>query len=94
MVNIKYVTLKENWYKFFRFHCKEGHIDLWSGDMANNPNNEFKSNINLNTSTYYFRLNNGDWVNKNEFKSHFHLDFKEFCPYFTAEEIYNQFKLK
>ena len=82
----------EKWYKFTRFHCKEGYIDVWVGDQANNPNSDNKSNMNLNTTSYYIRLNNGIWLSEYEnFKRNFHLELIELHQEFTAEEIWNSY---
>ena len=32
--------IEEDWVKFRRVPCKEGHIDVWMGDAACNPNDE------------------------------------------------------
>jgi|JI10StandDraft_1071094.scaffolds.fasta_scaffold1934624_2 hypothetical protein len=61
--------LKEKWFEFTRHHCKEGFIDRWMGDSINDPNNDFKSNMQLNSHASFFRLNGTDkWVHRNMFR--------------------------
>lgn len=89
------VLLSEKWYDFIRYYCKEGYIDIWSGDLANNPNNEKKNTINLNTSSHYFRLNDSEWISGYEnFKKHFNIELVELYQDFSAEEIWNAYKTK
>ena len=56
---IKNETLSEKWFKFRRYYFKDGFIDIWSGDCANNPNSDKKSKWNLNAFATYARLNGG-----------------------------------
>jgi hypothetical protein len=87
--------LSEKWYKFIRFHCKEGYIDVWSGDSYNDPNNDEKGYFNLNTTSYYVRLNDGIWLSEYEnFKRGFHLELIELHQEFTAQEIWNSYEVK
>lgn len=60
---------QEEWVKFVRHYCKEGFIDVWCGDCADNPNNKEKRNFNLNSNETYFRLNGvGNWEKRIFFK--------------------------
>jgi hypothetical protein len=59
--------LKEKWFSFMRFYCSEGYIDRWYGDQADDPNQDEKSYINLNSLSTMFRLNGeGQWIHKSE----------------------------
>lgn len=53
----------DGWIAFERIYCKEGFIDYWAGDGANNPNNK-KMNLNKFKSFHiFFRLNeNTYWL--------------------------------
>jgi hypothetical protein len=82
--------LKEKWYEFFRYKCKEGYIDRWSGDCINNPNNEKKSPCQLNSFATYFRCGDKRWVRDRYLKHNF-LDFiKANKEKQTAEEIFKE----
>jgi hypothetical protein len=50
-------TLSEKWFTFRRVLCKEGFIDWWQGDQANDPNKDELSYYNLNSTSTMFRLN-------------------------------------
>ena len=81
--------IQEGWVKFTRTECKEGFIDVWTGDCADNPNNKHKNRWNLNSFKTYMRLNGeGKWIepDRRAVKS-FILDFKDFL---TAEEIFKE----
>ena len=83
------VRLNEDWVRFTRIYCKDGYIDKWMGDCVNDPNNDKISNIQLNSSSTYYRLNGkGKWIERNEFKQMMQLIvvFKETTP---AAEIWN-----
>lgn len=53
-------THTEGWVKFSRYQCKEGFIDHWIGDMADNPNLETQSPTVMRAFHQYFRLNGKD----------------------------------
>lgn len=62
---MKREVLKEKWYQFVRWYCKEGFIDVWSGDALSNPNDDSKNGLNINSFEKYFRLNgDGDWIKR------------------------------
>lgn len=84
---------EEGWVKFIRFNCKAGHIDKWFGDMIDNPNNPKENNLSLNSSDSYFRLNDKEWINRDEFDRTFQLIIAEMCNDFNAEEIWNTYKI-
>lgn len=57
------VLLEEGWVKFTRIYCKEGFIDVWTGDAYHNPNDKVKSKWCINSFAVYVRLNGeGEWV--------------------------------
>jgi hypothetical protein len=80
--------LEEGWVKFRRHQCKEGFIDYWMGDSINNPNESTKSRLQLNSSTAYFRLNGGKWINRREFSSEIHTYLLLLSDECTATEIW------
>jgi hypothetical protein len=87
--------LTEKWYEYIRYYCIEGTIDVWAGDMANDPNNDNKYPMNLNSTTCYVRFNGGTWVpHWGNFKKYLNIDISELHQYFTAEEIWNEYRLK
>lgn len=51
----------EGWVKFRTVPCKDGTVDVWIGDIADNPNNETQSKIALNGFTTYVRLYD-EWI--------------------------------
>lgn len=79
----------EGWVEFKRFECKEGTIDVWMGDSADNPNNKIQSNWHLNSFTKFFRLNNGEWIHGNELIRGEIMDLLEMFEQFTSDEIWN-----
>lgn len=85
------VTLKEDWVTFYRYPCKEGHIDKWFGDCINNPNNTTKNQMNLNMSAEYFRLNDGKWYQRDCFNGHFSRSISTLKDDFTAQDIWDSY---
>lgn len=82
---------KEGWVQFQRIPCKNGFIDRWMGDMANNPNNKSKSAQNLNASTTYFRLNGtGQWMNHRDFINSMSMEIGSNHDKETAEKIWHR----
>lgn len=82
------VYLKEKWFTHIRFYCKQGVIDRWMGDCINDPNNDTKSNMQLNSIATYWRLNGvGDWVNSRDMRDIYGL-LVEFKDIATADEIW------
>lgn len=84
------IKMTEGWVTFQRTPCKEGYIDRWAGDSINDPNNETKHQMCLNSFTYYFRLNDGKWIHKHELGRNPFADLWETCEHFTAQEIWNE----
>ena len=59
--------------EFVRIPCKEGFIDMWTGDCGDDPNSQQGPGYRLNAMATYFRLNGaGEWVRDR----HFDRDFK------------------
>ncbi len=85
--------LEERWYKFYRAPCLDGYIDIWQGDMINNPNNDNKHLLSLNSSASYFRLNDRPWLNDSSFVRGFKFDMLELAPGFPAQEIWDDYLL-
>lgn len=86
---MKSERLTEKWFTFIRFYCKEGHIDMWSGDSGHDPNQDTKPSFNLNSSITYFRLNGeGEWVSKNDLKGLFE-DINTYYEVFTSNELWD-----
>jgi hypothetical protein len=76
---------------FTRYYCKEGYIDVYTGDVANNPNHSIPTNMKLNSVRTYYRCNESNWLTS------FHLinfskimEFLEIREYFTADDIWMQ----
>ena len=85
--------LEEGWVKFIRVPFAEGFMDRWTGDCINNPNNQYKSNIQLNSMATYFRLNGeGMWVNRREFNKSI-IALTNYADE-SAEEVWNRFLIK
>lgn len=85
--------IQEGWVVFGRTKCKSGFIDQWLGDVADNPNNEKKSQQQLNSFAMFYRLNGeGKWVSQREFKKGVNAEL--ICEQYnlTAEEIWNSCK--
>lgn len=83
-------TIKEKWYKFTRVNCTAGFIDIWVGDMADNPNSDRPSNINLNAFSEAFRLNGGgEWVKRRNGIGGGAFLYEN-CNKFSAEVIFNK----
>lgn len=81
--------LNERWFKFTRIYCKEGYIDMWSGDSAHDPNQDTKSSYNLNNTVTFFRLNGeGEWIPKNELRGMFE-DINAYHEIFTSNELWD-----
>lgn len=82
---------KFHWVTYMRHPFKEGFIDMWVGDAANNPNEGTKNDYSLGSFTSFYRLNGkGEWVNRKFFSQNpledpFEIKFK------TAEEIWNKY---
>lgn len=84
-------TIEEGWVKFKRYPCKEGHIDVWSGDQSCDPNKPERPHFNLNTQTTYLRCNGSLWINKADLKLKKHYTSILFVrTEFTAVEIWNK----
>lgn len=90
---MNFENLKEGWVSFTRVYCKEGYIDRWVGDQANDPNNHSKHNMNLNSTMSFYRLNDEKWISAYDLKvkGMFISDVVEYSKLFTAEEIWNTF---
>lgn len=88
-IKVKSETKKEGWVQFMRIPCKKGFIDRWMGDVADNPNNEKRSQQHLNTITTYFRLNGkGKWASQRDFKKSVSMEIGLNIKNSTAEEIW------
>jgi hypothetical protein len=83
--------LSEGWVEFLRIHCKEGYLDRWSGDCINNPNNEIKHRLQLNSIVTYWRCNDSKWYYGNG--GLFELT-SEYFKLFTANEIWDEHFIK
>jgi len=81
--------IEEKWFKFIRVKCKEGFIDRWMGDCADNPNNEDKSRMHLNSTATFYRLNGKNkWVSSRDFKNSINSDVGLYGAEFSATEIW------
>lgn len=51
---------KEKWYTFYRVHFSDGYIDLYKGNILDNPNEDERSIVRIaNGSSYYVRIEGG-----------------------------------
>ncbi len=81
--------LVDGWRKFVRVKCTSGFIDKWMGDCIDNPNNETKSNWNLNAFATFYRLNGGEWIDSRQFTEDLQSWTLRLCDTETAENIWN-----
>lgn len=80
--------LEEKWFTFRRMYCKEGFIDMWQGDQADNPNNEDKSWINLDSFSKMFRLNGeGPWIHHSDLRGIVE-DIHSYWEGFSADDLW------
>lgn len=88
-------TLSEKWFTFRRIPCKEGSIDMWQGDQANDPNRDEKSQYNLNSGSTMFRLNGeGQWVHKLELVGLDHDIMQGYPEIFSASDLWYMAQIK
>lgn len=84
------IYLKEKWFTHIRIYCKQGFVDRWMGDCINDPNNDTKSNLQLNAIATYFRLNGkGKWIEMREIRKIYIL-LEQFKDIATSDEIWNE----
>lgn len=80
--------LSEKWFNFTRYHFKKGFIDRCTLDSIDNPNQEKKSLLNLNSISTWVRLNGtGEW--KSIMRSKFMTYDRE---KYTSEEVWKMIK--
>ena len=73
-------NLTEGWVKFRRIPAGDGHLDCWTGDLADNPNNPKQSLQHLNSFAQYYRKNGkGEWKSSRDVNRE------------SVEEIYKSF---
>ena len=85
---MKVDQLEEKWFTFRRMYCIEGFIDMWQGDQADNPNNEDKSWIHLNSYSKMFRLNGeGQWIHHRDLRGIFE-DIHYYWEGFSADDLW------
>ena len=82
-------TLSEKWFTFRRIPCKEGFIDQWQGDQADDPNLEERPPYRLNSSSTMFRLNGkGSWIHPSKVIG-LHLDIIAGYPeMFSSDDLW------
>lgn len=51
---------KEKWYTFYRVQFKDKYIDLWKGNLLDNPNEDEKSKVKIANGTSHFARLEGD----------------------------------
>jgi len=83
-------TLKYNWTTIKRFHCKEGYIDKWTGDMSDDPENINALPYSLNSFITLYRLNDGEWIERLKSSTKSSLYDDETRKLFTATEIFKR----
>ena len=87
---LKQEILEEGWVKFTRWHCKEGYLDIWTGDCINNPNNPTKSQWQLNSFASYWRCNSGEWISDKDLGRSEVFALLQMGEEFTAKEIWDE----
>lgn len=79
---------KEKWFEFRRIHCKEGYIDYFLGDQADDPNKQNKSRISLNSSGEWFRFKGENtWLNKRDFERNAVITIVNNKEEFSSDEL-------
>lgn len=88
-------ALSEKWFTFRRIQCKEGFIDRWSGDQADDPNRDERSHYNLNSSSTMFRLNGeGKWIHKSDLIGLDQDMLQRYSELFSAEDLWHMAQIK
>jgi len=87
---MKAEILEEKWYKFTRFHCKEGSLDRWIGDCINDPNRESKSQWCLNSFSCYWRCDGGEWIDEGDLGRGKAFEMIQSHPELSAKEIWDE----
>ena len=82
--------LEEGWVKFRRFYCVEGHIDIWFGDSAHNPNTLEQPRLNLNSFAAYVRLNGEGLWYYNGYRRGLQGFTAEMSEVATSKEIWDE----
>lgn len=63
LMDMKIEQGKEGWVEFTRYPCREGFIDVYTGDSGHNPNTGRRPRYQLNAIKSWLRLNGeGPWV--------------------------------
>ena len=88
---MKIERLREGWVNFTRFHFKDGYIDKFMGDMADDPNSPNQVKIHFNASSSWIRLNKNEWVNTRKVEANSFIQSLYFRDEYTAEEVWNAF---
>lgn len=86
--------MSEGWVEFTRYPCVSGYIDRWTGDCINNPNNDTKSQMQLNSFAEFYRCNDGKWYSRHDLKRNFFPNMLDERIYFTADEIFSENMVK
>lgn len=81
--NFNMIFSIDGWVKYRKVPYKDGIVDVWVGDCADNPNNKEKSKISLNGSVTYIRFENENWG-----KIYKNISFSNYINY-TKHELKN-----
>ena len=82
--------MKEGWVEFNRIPCKEGYIDVWTGDQAHNPNNDTHSQIVLNAFAQYYRADfSANWIHQSQFTPHIGEAMRQLKDTLTSKELWD-----
>lgn len=80
--------LQEDWVKFQRIHCTQGHIDVFISNSSDNPNEDSPRLQHTNGIGTWYRLNSKEWIPK-----YYHPDLQSllitFSDIATANEIWD-----
>lgn len=84
---IKREYKQEKWYSFERYYFwKGGWIDVWRGDMADDPRRNHENKWKFNAEHSFLRCNDGEWVKAHNKSLH---NFLQFANEFSAQEIWD-----
>lgn len=82
-------TITEGWVTFRRVQCKEGTLDRWVGDCADDPNRKTQSKISLNMMVGSYRFDGkGYWIPDDCLERDIQQIFHLYHMDYTSQEIY------
>lgn len=89
---MKSEKLKEGWVEFERYYFKEGYIDRFMTDQANDPNRNKPNTVQFNALASYIRLNGGRWIPARKVGgTSCFIQLLRFADEYTAKEVWAAF---